>query len=114
MEMTTQPLQPVSGAILYFRFQRDVGVAIQQVEYDLLQTNLSLHRGYNVNSAHLCHDGYWAVMATSEIGIGADSVEYTMNYLRSMPVVAPLSITTMPPVPTPSVRATHSKTQVLS
>ena len=102
LEITAQPTQNASPPILYFQFQRNVGHAIQQVEYDLLQTNLSQHRGYDINSAHLCRDGYWAVMATSETGVGADAIEYTMSYLRSMPVIAGLSITTTPPSQSPS------------
>jgi hypothetical protein len=101
-DITVQPTQTHSPSILYFRFRPDVGHAIQQVEYDLLQTYLSEHRGHADDIAPLCHDGYWAVMATSETGIGADAVEYTTNYLRSMPVVAELSITTVPPPPNPS------------
>ena len=102
LDITPKPAQDTLNPILYFRFLHDVGHAIQQVEYDLLQTNLSRHRGYDNSSAHLCRDGYWAVMATSETGVGADAIEYTRNYLGSMPVVVRLSITTTPPAQSPS------------
>ena len=101
-EKTAPPSQAVPRVILYFRYGFGVGSAIQQVEYDLLQTNLSQHRGYNDNAADLCQDGYWAVVATSETGMGADAVTYTTKYLRSISVVDPLSITTTPPSPNPS------------
>jgi len=100
--ITTQPTQTNSTPILYFRFRPDVGHAIQRVEYDLLQTYLSGHRGHEDDIVHLCHDGYWAVMATSETGMGADAIEYTTNYLRSIPVIAELSITTTPPPASPA------------
>ena len=100
---STAPLTPKieDRTILYFRFRFDVGAAIQQVEYDLLQTNLSQHRGYDDSADALCRDGYWAVAATSETGVNADAIDYTANYLRSMPVVARFSVTTMPPVGAP-------------
>jgi hypothetical protein len=104
--ITTQPNRMKSPPILYFQFQPDVGHGIQQVEYDLLQTYLSQHRGYEDDIIHVCSDGYWAVMATSETGMGADAVEYTTNYLRSMPVVAQSSITTTPPTAPPSQGST--------
>ena len=64
----------------------------------MLQDYLSQHRGHNARADDLCRDGYWAVVPTSETGIGADAVEYTKSYLRSMPVVDEFSITTIPPM----------------
>ena len=90
--------QSASRPILYFRFRPDVGGAVQQVEYDLLQTNLSRHRGYDDSADDLYRDGFWAVAATSETGMGADAVDYTMNYLRSIPVIDALSITARQPL----------------
>ncbi len=98
-DTTLHRTQTIPRTFLYFRFRQDVGAAIQQVEYDLLQTNLSQHRGYEDSANDLCHDGYWAVVATSETGLGADALEYTANYLRSMPVVERSSITATAPVP---------------
>lgn len=101
----TEATQATSPSILYFQFMPDVGHAIQQLEYDLLQTNLSQHRGHEDDAVDLCHDGYWAVMTTSETGVGADAIEYTTNYLRSIPVVAESSITTICPPPGPARRS---------
>lgn len=94
--------QATPRSILYFQFRPHLGSAIQQVEYDLLLTNLSLHRGYADSAADLCRDDYWAVVATSKTGMGADAVAYTTDYLRSMPVVDESSITTTPPAPSQS------------
>ena len=88
---------PASRAILYFRFQQGMGGGIEQVEFDTLQTNLSQHRGADETAGDLCRDGYRAVVATSETGVGADAIEYTTNYLRSLPNIDALSITTTPP-----------------
>ncbi len=99
LNISAMPPQVTPRIVLYFRFRHEIGEAIRQVEYDLLQTNLSQHRGYDDSADALCHDGYWAVVATSEAGIGADAVEYTKNYLLSMPVVEDYSITTTPALP---------------
>ena len=93
---------PDARAVIYFRFQQGMGSGIEQVEYDLLQTNLSQHRGFDDAAGVLCRDGYRAVVATSETGVGADAVEYTTNYLRSLPNIDAPSITTTPPPLTPS------------
>ena len=98
-DITAPPTQTMSRTVLYFRFRQAVGGAIRQVEYDLLQTYLSQHRGYDDSADTPCRDGYWAVVATSETGMGADAVEYTTNYLRSIPVIDEFSITTTPPLP---------------
>jgi hypothetical protein len=92
-----------SRPLLYFRFRPDVGRGIQQVEYDLLQTYLNQHRGYDDSADDLHHDNDWAVRATSEIGMRADAVEYTANYLRSIPVIDELSISTLPLLPNETV-----------
>ena len=102
LDILALPSRTAPNNILYFRFMPHIGHAIQQVEYDMLQTNLSQHRGYDDSASDLCRNGYWAVAATSETGMGEDALEYTECYLRSMPVVDAFSISPEPPLPIPS------------
>jgi hypothetical protein len=101
MELNVTSGPPDSRAILYFRFRENMGSGIEQVEYDLLQTNLSRHRGADEPNDAPRSDGYWSVAVTSEKGVGADAVEYTTNYLRSMATIDALSITATPPPAVP-------------
>ena len=96
-EVAGQTVQTPERTILYFRFHHTVGGAIQQVQYDLLETNLSRHRGYDDSAASLCCEGYWAVVATSEDGMKADAIAYTTDYLHSLPDIDVSSITDMLP-----------------
>ena len=92
----TPPAPAMERTILYFRFNPNVWSAVQQLEYDLLETNLSEHRGQSAVSSSLCRNGYWAVVATSRTGVGPDAVAYTTEYLRSIPTIDPYTITTTP------------------
>lgn len=96
LNTSATPEPGMERTILYFRFNPNVGSAIQQLEYDLLETNLSEHRGQSAVSSTLCRNGYWAVVATSRTGVGPDAVAYTTEYLRSIPTIDPYTITTTP------------------
>src|SRR5580658_7452323 len=106
VDIAAESTPTASRTILYFRFRFDVGTVLQQVEYGLLQTYLNQHRGKDDSAEELCRDGYWAVVATSETGIGVDAIDYTADYLRSMPTVAKFSVTMTPPLPDPLPRPT--------